>query len=262
MTTPSGHERSGMDSSGMESSGTESIAEDPSVGRPPICEQPVGEARLLGGGAGRTSMTRRGLLGVGAVATVGLVATACASAPPEPKSEQRNREIGRKVTATDEDELAVVTTAAKLEYLAADTYRKSHEALDAGTVGPVPAAVAHYVRVAHDQHQAAEDRWNRVRTDSHHEAVNEPPEGLPDKVENMFSAAKRWQDLAELALLVEQTVADTYLEALPSLRSKDLIALAGSLQVIDQQHQATLYFVLGRYPVPDVFQQTDYAYRG
>ena len=43
------------------------------------------------------------------------------------------------------------------------------------------------------------------------------------------------------------------------LTGKDAIQLAGSIQVIDAQHAAILHYVLGDYPVPDVFAKTDLA---
>ena len=41
--------------------------------------------------------------------------------------------------------------------------------------------------------------------------------------------------------------------------SPDAIKLAGSIQIIDAQHAAILHFVLGDYPVPDVFAKVDMA---
>jgi hypothetical protein len=43
------------------------------------------------------------------------------------------------------------------------------------------------------------------------------------------------------------------------LKSPDAIELAGSINIIDMQHVAVLNFVLGEYPVPDTFAQTDKA---
>ena len=77
-----------------------------------------------------------------------------------------------------------------------------------------------------------------------------------------FSAVVGSDD-AKLALLLEQTAADTYFAAVSTLlKDKAAIQLAGSIQIIDQQHQAILLFVLGTYPVPDVFQKGDKAYTG
>ena len=71
-------------------------------------------------------------------------------------------------------------------------------------------------------------------------------------------------DLTESAssLLLEQTASDTYLKVMPTLMSGDAITLAGALQISGQEHAAVLHYVLGEYPVPDVFQKTDLAYTG
>ncbi|MGI8791748.1 MAG: ferritin-like domain-containing protein, partial [Acidimicrobiales bacterium] len=63
----------------------------------------------------------------------------------------------------------------------------------------------------------------------------------------------------KLALMLEEIAAQTYLKALPVLKSKDAITLAGSIFAVDQEHQAILLFALGKYPVPVVFVQTDKA---
>jgi hypothetical protein len=44
--------------------------------------------------------------------------------------------------------------------------------------------------------------------------------------------------------------------------NKDAITLAGALQSVDQEHSAILLYVLGQYPVPDVFQKGNRAYTG
>jgi hypothetical protein len=59
--------------------------------------------------------------------------------------------------------------------------------------------------------------------------------------------------------MLEQIAAATYLNAQNVLTDKDAIQLAGSIQIIDAQHVAVLLFVLGEYPVPDVFAQTKMA---
>lgn len=46
-----------------------------------------------------------------------------------------------------------------------------------------------------------------------------------------------------------------YLNALPITANRDVVKLAASIQAIDAKHAAILYFVLGGYPVPDVFAQ-------
>ena len=64
---------------------------------------------------------------------------------------------------------------------------------------------------------------------------------------------------AILARDLEVIAAATYQSAIPKISDPDAIHLAGSIQVIDAQHVAILNFVLGDYPVPDVFAKTDKA---
>ena len=59
--------------------------------------------------------------------------------------------------------------------------------------------------------------------------------------------------------MLEQIASATYLNAQNVLTDKDAIMLAGSIQIIDAQHASILLYVLGEYPVPDVFAKTDLA---
>ncbi len=64
----------------------------------------------------------------------------------------------------------------------------------------------------------------------------------------MLTAAKTVADAATLALTLEDIAAQTYLKAIPGLKSKDEFHLAGQIQVVDQQHQSTLRYALGITP--------------
>jgi hypothetical protein len=154
-------------------------------------------------------------------------------------------------------DLTVAAGAAGLEVLAVNTYGAALDAATAGDLGPVPDAVAEYATTAKQQHQAALDAWNEVLTGAGEEAVTMPPADLEAMVNDQFAQVTDVQGLAELANMLEQTASQTYLDAQTVLEGEDARALAGSIQVVDQQHSAVLNFVLGEYPVPDVFQSTD-----
>jgi len=111
-------------------------------------------------------------------------------------------------------------------------------------------------------HQTALDGWNKVLTSGGGQAVSTPPAALKAVVDKEFAAVKDVGGVAKLALLLEQTAADTYLGATKSLTGKEALTMAGALQSVDQEHAAILLFVLGQYPVPDVFQKTDKAFAG
>jgi len=79
-------------------------------------------------------------------------------------------------------------------------------------------------------------------------------------VQTAFGKVTDVKGAAELALLLEQTAADTYFMAIPKLTIPAAIDLAGNFLIIDQKHAAILLFVLGRYPVPDTFMSGAKAY--
>jgi hypothetical protein len=102
-------------------------------------------------------------------------------------------------------------------------------------------------------HQAHLDAWNDVITGGGGEAVTKPNAELDPVVAAEFAKVTDAGGAAKLALMLEQIASATYLSALPLIEDKDAIELAGSIQIIDMQHQAILLFALGEYPVPDVF---------
>jgi len=153
---------------------------------------------------------------------------------------------------TDGD-VEIAEFAASLELLAVNTYGAALEAATAGSLGAVPPAVAEFVTVAMAQHQEALTAWNGVVG----EDATETPEDLQATVTEMFGAVTDVTGAARLALLLEQIAADTYLDAIGKLESTAGVALAGSILPIARQHQSILLFVLGEYPVPEVFATTE-----
>ena len=87
-------------------------------------------------------------------------------------------------------------------------------------------------------------------------AVTQPPNDLAATVNAEFGKVTNVVGAARLALLLEETAADTYLAAIGAASSKDAINLAGSIYPIDRQHVSVLRFVLGEYPVPETFGTT------
>ena len=149
--------------------------------------------------------------------------------------------------------------AAGLEVLAVGTYKAALDAAGAGKLGDVPPAVGEFVTTAMKQHQAHLDAWNKVITGAGEAAVTEPNATLKPTVDTAFGAVTDVGGAAKLALMLEQIASATYLNAQNVLTNKDAIQLAGSIQIIDAQHAAVLLYVLGEYPVPDVFAKTDLA---
>lgn len=167
-----------------------------------------------------------------------------------------------RTTEPTAGDLAIAGVAASLEVLAVNTYGAALEAAGAGGLGEVPPAVAEFVTTAQSHHQAALDAWNGVLTTAGQDAVSEPPAELEATVNEAFAAVTDVVGAAELALMLEQIAAATYLDAIGTLESDAAIALAGSIHPIDRQHISVLLFVLGTYPVPEPFATTDMALGG
>ena len=211
---------------------------------------------------------RRFLLGTGVVGAGALLA-ACGGddddtgvAETGASSTTAGDEATTSTTANGEagGDAAVAALAASLEVLAVNTYTAALDAATGGALGDVPPAVAEFVTTAQGQHQAHLDAWNEVLTAAGQDAVDAPPADLEQTVNDMFASVTDVAGAARLALLLEDTAAATYLAAIPTLQSTDAIQLAGSICCIDRQHAAVLRFVLGEYPVPEIFGRVEMAY--
>lgn len=229
------------------------------------------------------TLTRRHILAGAAVIGAGLVAAACGSdtntavsgttgsvAPSATGAAGTTAgTVGDTTSATTAPadttapdasvDLKVAGLAAGLEALAVGTYKAALDAAGAGSLGDVPPAVGEFVTVAMAQHQAQLDAWNKVLTGAGSDAVTEPDATLKPTVDAAFAKVTDVAGAAKLALMLEQIASATYLNAQNVLTDKDAIKLAGSIQIIDAQHAAILLYVLGQYPVPDVFAKVDMA---
>jgi hypothetical protein len=156
-------------------------------------------------------------------------------------------------------DVKVANLAAGLEVLAVGTYKAALDAATAGKLGAVPPAVAEFVTTAMKQHQMQLDAWNKVITGAGGTAVTAPNATLKPTVDGEFAKVTDITGAAKLALQLEEIAAATYNHAQSVLTDKDAIKLAGSIQIIDAQHAAILHFVLGEYPVQDVFAKVDLA---
>jgi hypothetical protein len=206
----------------------------------------------------RTATDRRTFLAGTGAAGVALVAAGCGSSSTA--SSSATTTSAPSTSPSGGGDAAVAMTAASLEVLAVATYKAAGAAAVAGKLGAVPPAVVTFVTTAGQHHQAALDKWNSVLQSAGAAAVSTPPADLNATVQSQFAMVTDVAGAAKLALTLETIAADTYLAAGPTLQSKDAITLAGALQSVDQMHAAILHYVLGQYPVPDVFQKTDMAY--
>lgn len=211
--------------------------------------------------AEKAIISRRHILaGTAGIIGAGLLVAACGS------DKKNDASTGSSTTATTTTaakkqnvDLKVAGLAAGLEVLAVGTYKAALDAAGAKKLGAVPAAVGEFVTTAMKHHQAHLDAWNKVITGAGGTAVTAPNATLKPTVDSEFAKVTDIPGVAKLALNLEQIAAATYLSAQNLLTSKDAIQLAGSIQIVDAQHAAILLYVLGEYPVPDVFAKTDLA---
>jgi hypothetical protein len=213
------------------------------------------------------NQSRRWFLGTAVAVTAGGVLVACGGNDDADTAAATTTSGAAATTATTKaagatGDAKVAATAAGLEVLAVGTYKAALDAATANKLGPVPPAVATFAKTAMEHHQKALDTWNKVLTGVGQPAVSTPPASLKATVDAEFAKVTDVTGVAKLALLLEQTAADTYLSATQTLTGKDAITTAGALQSVDQEHAAILLYVLGMYPVPDVFQKTAKAFKG
>jgi hypothetical protein len=213
-----------------------------------------------------SGFSRRKFLIGGGVGAIAVVAAACGGSDGNSSAASGTPKTTDAPSTSDtmsgDGDAKTAALAASLEVLAVGTYKAALEAATANKLGPVPPAVGAFVGNAIKQHQAALDAWNGVITNGGGTAVSAPPASLKATVDGEFAKVKDITGAAKLALLLEQTASDTYLSAVPALQDKAAITLAGGLQIACQEHAAILHYVLGEYPVPDVFQNTDKAFSG
>jgi hypothetical protein len=134
-------------------------------------------------------------------------------------------------------DLAVAAVAASLENLAVFAYDAGLSAATAGKLGAVPPAVATFATTVKGQHQQHADAWNAVLK-SH---------GKPT-VQADFAKVTNITGLAQLAVTLETIAAQTYQAETSMLKSTAAIGLSSSIQPVEMQHIAILYYVLGMYP--------------
>lgn len=221
----------------------------------------------------RTGVDRRKFLAIGGAVSAAAILAACGGGGDDDAAGTTTTTAGDTPTTegdttttteagperSEENDLALGAFAASLEVLAVNTYGAALDAAGAGDLGDVPPAVAEYVTTAQAHHQAHLDRWNEILTEAGEPEVTEPPSELEATVNEAFAEVSDVTGAAELALMLEQIAAATYLSVIPLLATEPPIRLVASIQPIDMQHVAVLLFVLGEYPVPDTFATTAQA---
>ena len=149
--------------------------------------------------------------------------------------------------------------AASLENSGIATYMAGIKAATAGKLGTVPPAVVTFAETAMAQHEDHQKAWNAVLTAAGKQPVTAVDPVLQPTINAAFAKVTTVTGLAELALVVENTAGETYQNALSVIKSPAGIKTAASIQPVEFQHAAILYFVLGKYPVPNAFTSVNLA---
>jgi hypothetical protein len=145
-------------------------------------------------------------------------------------------------------DLAVAAVAASLENLAVFAYKSGLTAAGAGKLGTVPPAIATFATTAMNQHTQHAAAWNAVLTQNGKAKVTVTNPTLTPTIQAAFAKVTDVTGLAQLALTLEMVAAATYQEQTSMLKSKAAIGLSASIEPVEMQHIAILYYVMGMYP--------------
>jgi hypothetical protein len=214
-----------------------------------------GVATMVDGMQGATRITSRRtfLLGAGAAAAGGAAIMVIGGAPALAGASTRRLAALRPETqgfppSDLKGDLAVAAVAASLENLAVFAYAAGLSAASAGKLGAVPPAIATFATTVKSQHQQHADAWNGVLKSNHKAAVTVTNPKLTPTVKADFAKVTDIAGLAQLAITLETIAAQTYQLETSKLESKAAIGLSSSIQPVEMQHIAILYYVLGMYP--------------
>lgn len=206
----------------------------------------------------RRSSRRTFLLGAAGVGAGGLLMAACSSSSKSNSSPTTAASSSSGGGGLSGD-LAVAAMAASLENLGVFAYNAGLQAARAGKLGTVPPAVATFAQTAMGQHKDHAKAWNSMLTAAGKPVVTATDPALTPTVQQKFTQVKDVAGLAELALLIENVAAQTYQNGISALTSRQAIGVAATIQPVEMQHAAILYYALGRYPGIQGDQSNSYA---
>jgi hypothetical protein len=210
------------------------------VGRPALDDV----VRAVAGGTSRRTF----LLGAGVtLAGAAALATAGTSALALPAAASARTTAAFPPAGLSGD-LAVAAVAASLENLAVFAYAAGLSAAGAGKLGTVPPAVATFATTVKGQHAEHAAAWNAVLKAHGKPAVTITNPKLTPVVQADFAKVTNVTELAQLAVTLETIAAQTYQAETSMLKSPTAIGLSSSIQPVEMQHIAILYYVLGQYP--------------
>ena len=202
----------------------------------------------------RPTSRRTFLVGAGAAMAGGAALMAVGAAPGLAGAATR-RESRLHVTdaaafppASYKGDLAVAAVAASLETLAVFAYKSGLAAATAGKLGSVPPAIGTFATTALSQHTQHAAAWNAVLASSGKAKITVTNPTLTPTIQAAFAKVTDITGLAQLALTLETVAAATYQAETSMLKSKAAIGLSASIEPVEMQHIAILYYVMGMYP--------------
>jgi len=210
----------------------------------------------------RGRASRRSFLAGSGVVIGGLALAACGGDDDADTGTGSSSSSSSEPSSGDGDaaaDKAGLATNASLENLAVFAYDSALKAAPSGKFGPVPPAVATFAMTAMSQHSEHAKAFNAALVNAGGKEFTEPNPVLAAPITEMFTALKDLPGLAKLALTLEQTATQTYTKQMGEFQSKEALALVATIAPVEHQHAATLLYILGEYPVPDVFIKSDLA---
>lgn len=147
-------------------------------------------------------------------------------------------------------DLDTVTTIGRREKLASDTYIAVRLLVTTGKLGAaMPPALGTLFITAAGHHDGALTAWNKVLDGAGRAKVESPEEKFRSAVDATMVRAADVVAAASLLVRLEDLVSQTYQHAIPKLTSAELVTLAARINVVGQQRQAVLRYMLGLNPV-------------
>jgi hypothetical protein len=202
----------------------------------------------------RPTSRRSFLMGAGAAVAGGAALMAVGAAPGLAAAASRKDSRFHIADAASfppagyKGDLAVAAVAASLENLAVFAYKSGLAAATAGKLGAVPPAIGTFATTALSQHTQHAAAWNAVLSSNGKAKITATNPTLTPTVQAAFAKVTDITGLAQLALMLETAAAATYQAETSMLKSTSAIGLSASIEPVEMQHIAILYYVMGMYP--------------
>lgn len=177
-------------------------------------------------GVTRSSFILRGALAAGSVYGAGMVSPF----------------IRQAFAQGDMGDVEVLNFALTLEYLEAAFYQEGAK------IDGLSEEVAKAVETFGDEEQQHVDALTKTINDLGGKPVSAP---MVD-----FGNLSSEKDFLKLAVTLEDTGVSAYNGAAPSIKSKEVLAAAGSIVQIEARHAAAVRLLTNQEPAPDAFDKT------